>query len=102
MTNKCAEKLYHSRAWRTCRNAYLKSVGGLCERCRAQGIIRAAEHVHHKIRLTAENVGNPNVSLNWDNLEALCAEHHAAEHSGVKRYIVGENGEIITKKERGF
>lgn len=96
-TNKCAESLYHSRAWRECRNAYLKSVGGLCERCLKNGVIRAAKDVHHKIRLTAENVKDPSISLNWDNLEALCAEHHTAEHGSPRRYTIGENGQVIAK-----
>jgi hypothetical protein len=33
-----------------------------------------AEIAHHKIYLTAENVTDPDIALNPDNLEALCLE----------------------------
>mgnify|MGYP002522554509 CR=1 FL=1 len=63
---------YVSQAWADCRSAYRKSVGGLCEQCLKAGIIKAGVDVHHKRKLTAENVNDPAVSLNWDNLELLC------------------------------
>ena len=48
----------------------------MCQRCKRQpGYI-----VHHKIHLTPANIGDPEVSLNWDNLEYVCKECHDAEH----------------------
>ena len=72
-----AEKFYHSRAWRKCRNAYYVSQHGLCERCGNAGLI-----VHHIIELTPKNINDPNITLNWNNLELVCQACHNAEHMG--------------------
>ena len=37
---------------------------------------------YHRRYLTAENLLNPDVSLNLDNLEALCLDCHNTEHFG--------------------
>lgn len=71
-----ARWFYKSAAWQRCRDAYFKSQHGLCERCGGAGKI-----VHHKIYLTPENIHDPSVTLNWENLELLCQECHNAEHA---------------------
>jgi len=86
-------RFYSTQAWKKTRAAYKKSKGGLCERCLKAGIIRAGEFVHHKIHLDATNLHNPNVTLSFDNLELLCRDCHAAEHSD-KRYVVDANGYV--------
>ena len=75
-----ADAFYKSFAWKKCRDSYLNSVGRLCERCAAKGLIVPADQVHHKIKLTPQNINDPMVSLNHDNLEALCIDCHQAEH----------------------
>lgn len=90
-----AKSFYKSKRWQATRLAYLKSVGGLCERCLKKGIYRPAVIVHHKVYLTAENIHTPEVALSWDNLEAVCRECHEQEHTGDgKRYKVDENGRV--------
>lgn len=90
-----AEGFYKGKAWQDCRNAYLKSKQGLCEKCLSRGIIKGAEIVHHKIHISPDNIGNPDISLNWDNLECLCRDCHAEEHTRkVKRHKVDEYGHI--------
>lgn len=87
---------YKTKLWLDCRSSYIKSVGGLCERCYAKGIIKHGDTVHHKIRLTAANIHDPQVTLNHDNLELLCRDCHAKEHHRKqKRYTVSEEGEVI-------
>lgn len=88
-----ARKFYSSIGWQQCRNAYLKSVGGLCERCKAKGLIVPAEEVHHKVKLTAENIDKPDIVLNWKNLEALCKDCHLKEHTK-RRYRVDKDGRL--------
>ena len=51
--------------------------------------------MHHKVRLTVDNIHDPMITLNFDNLELLCRECHAAEH-GNKRYSVDALGRVIT------
>lgn len=38
--------------------------------------------MHHRIWLTPENINDPSVSLNFDNLELLCQDCHNKEHHG--------------------
>lgn len=83
------ETFYKSRRWRECRQAYAKSVGGLCERCLKKGLYVPGRIVHHKEYITDENFTDPNIILNWDNLELLCRSCHELEHKGIgRRYVV--------------
>ena len=89
---------YKSKRWQTTRLAYLKSVGGLCERCLKKGLYKPAVIVHHKVYLTAENINNPEITLNWNNLEAVCRECHEDEHRGQdRRYTIREDGTVEIK-----
>ncbi|MCI1244599.1 MAG: HNH endonuclease [Bacilli bacterium] len=36
--------------------------------------------VHHKVHLTPENVGDPEISINQENLMLLCNECHNKVH----------------------
>lgn len=80
MAQEFSEGFYGSVAWKKCRAAYKKSVGGLCERCLTKGVYSAAAVVHHKIPITPENMGDPHIVLDWNNLEALCMDCHAEMH----------------------
>ena len=97
MAREFAKKFYHTQAWKKCRAAYIKSVGGLCERCLAKGLHVPGTEVHHKIRLTVDNVNDPAVALNWSNLELLCKDCHLAEHDegADHRYTVTDAGQLI-------
>lgn len=88
---------YKTAAWLKCRAAYIKSVGGLCERCLARGEIKPGYIVHHKIHLNAYNVSDPTITLNWDNLEYLCLDCHNKEHFKEEckpRYCVKPDGSV--------
>lgn len=87
-----AKGFYKSKAWQDCRNAYAKSVSNLCENCLKEGIYRKGEIVHHKIHIEPDTIGNPEVTLNWNNLELLCRDCHAKAHGSKKRYRVDEYG----------
>lgn len=76
----------------------MKSVGGLCEDCMKEGRVTAAEEVHHIKFITPENINDPNVTLNWNNLVALCRECHRKRHGArQRRYDVDEWGRVTTK-----
>lgn len=96
---------YNSMAWRNTRRNYTQSVGGLCERCLKRGIIASAEVVHHIVPLTAENISDLNLSLNWDNLQCLCRKCHADVHEEMyakrtkKRYRIDSNGKVVMRDD---
>lgn len=91
-----ATRLYNSSAWQKCRAAYMEKVGYLCEDCLARGVYTKAEIVHHIIPIDETNADDPSITLNFDNLRAVCRYCHAAEHGAKKRrYITDEMGRII-------
>lgn len=76
MSKEFAKKFYKSTVWIKCKNSYIKSVHGLCERCEQPGYI-----VHHKIHLNERNINDPDISLNHNNLEYLCLDCHNKHHN---------------------
>lgn len=103
MAKDFAKSFYASRAWQKCRRAYIESRinidGGLCEKCRTlPGYI-----VHHKIPLSPENINNPEITLNFDNLAFDCKECHDREevHCFVRKdgllVYFDENGDVLDK-----
>ncbi len=95
MAKEFAKKLYRGNLWQICRDGYVKSVGGLCEECLRKGMYVPGEIVHHKIHLTPENINDPAITLNWNNLQLLCRTCHAEKHKRKKRYRVDKNGNVI-------
>ena len=92
-----ATSFYKSKQWKKCRKLYAASVGGLCEICWENGVVVPGEIVHHKIHLTPDNIDNPGITLNWDNLQLVCRDCHAKIHRGEqeRRYIIDEIGRVI-------
>ena len=92
---------YKTIQWKECRNAYMKAQRGLCEECLKMGLITPAEIVHHKVHLNPQNMNDPDITLNWDNLEAVCRLHHAEIHEGQnrnpRRYTVDMFGRVEAK-----
>lgn len=76
MAKDYARSFYDSQAWRKTREAYLQSKHYICEDCGG-----AASVVHHIAYIKPWNVNDPNITLNWDNLKAVCIDCHAKEHS---------------------
>ena len=98
MAQEFAKSFYGSAAWDYTRKAYAKSKQNLCERCLAKGRYTPGAVVHHRIHLTPENITDPAVSLNWDNLELLCMDCHADAHKDHSvRYKVDDMGRVTTK-----
>lgn len=93
MSNDPIAYFYTTRAWRRARKGYIAEKGGLCERCLARGLIVPGEEVHHKVKLTPENLNDPSISLSWQNLELLCKDCHLQEHSGT-RWRADELGHV--------
>lgn len=89
MAREFAKAFYHSKQWEQTRDAYMRmpvrtSRGicppGMCERCFSRGVLRPARIVHHKEHLNPSNIGDPNVTLSFDNLMRVCMDCHAELH----------------------
>lgn len=93
-----AETFYKSTQWQKCRELCIQRAGGLCERCKEQGLINPAVVAHHKTPITLENINDPRITLNLDNLMALCVDCHAAVHKRKKRYTIDEWGRVCGSK----
>lgn len=76
MAQPWAKRFYKSAAWQKCRRSYIANVFGLCEHCSAAGRTRPGYIVDHIIELTPENINNPDITLNHENLQYLCLECH--------------------------
>ncbi len=85
MFNECKEinRFYRSETWKLPRLQKIVSVNGRCEKCDAAG-----EEVHHIIRLTPEDVNDPDVSLNLQNLILSCKDFHNREHGRFKKLML--------------
>lgn len=96
MASEAANKFYSSQEWKDCRKAYKKSVGGLCERCLKKGLYNPGEIVHHKVYIDANNINDPAILTNFDNLELLCRKCHGEEHDKLKRrYKLDAFGRVL-------
>lgn len=86
---------YNSKEWRRVSTAYMSSKLYICERCG-----KPAQICHHKTWLNESNVLDATVSLNPDNLEALCIDCHNAEH-GLRHDITvfDDAGNVVEVKE---
>lgn len=101
MAKEFSKAFYNSAAWRHCRDAYISSVGGLCEDCYKRGIIRHGDEVHHIRPLTPGNIKDPEVSLAWKNLVYLCHDCHEKRHRLLdrgRRYSFDKNGNLVPNK----
>ena len=55
-----------------------------------------AKDVHHKTKLTQQNVGVPDISMNLDNLESICRDCHNKEtHRKLFPYKFDGDGNLI-------
>ena len=54
-----------------------RSIDPLCELCLQNGIITAADEVHHKVRIDDA----PWLRLVWENLLSVCVDCHIKQHA---------------------
>jgi 5-methylcytosine-specific restriction endonuclease McrA len=98
MARDFAKQFYNSTRWLKVRQAVLSKKHGICERC-GKAFPSKELIVHHRIHLDENNINDPNITLNQDNLELLCHNCHAATHSKNddmnRNMTFDENGNII-------
>lgn len=91
MARDFARALYKSKKWEKlrayCMERPVQMDDGrvcpplMCERCFDRvGALVPAEIAHHKRFVTPENVNDPEVTLNADNIMRVCRDCHARIH----------------------
>ena len=76
MAQPWAESFYHSPEWARVREYVRMRDRFTCQKCG-----RPMQEVHHKIHLTRENIWDPKITLNPDNLISLCRDCHMKQHA---------------------
>ena len=84
MAKDYAKRFYSSKRWKNTQAAYMASQHYICERCG-----NMARIVHHIKYISPINIHDPNITLCWDNLEALCMDCHNREHMSTSSCIDG-------------
>ncbi|MCH4566049.1 HNH endonuclease signature motif containing protein [Bacillus sp. ES1-5] len=100
MAKEYAKKFYKSISWKKCRSAYIAiTIDGMCEHCKdVPGYI-----VDHIIEITPQNIDNPDITLNHENLQYLCLPCHNSKTFGEAALIredvmFDENGDLIRRE----
>jgi 5-methylcytosine-specific restriction enzyme A len=71
-----SKRFYHSAAWLKLRLSKLRQ-DPLCQVCIKERIYVAATIVHHVVEITVD----PDLRLDLDNLQSLCAGCHSRMHA---------------------
>jgi 5-methylcytosine-specific restriction endonuclease McrA len=96
MAKEWAKQFYHSKAWLKVRKLVMIRDYYTCVHCG-----EAASIVHHIEELSPENINDPLISLNMDNLESVCHDCHNDIHDMCKTqstqdgFKFDSNGDII-------
>ena len=94
MAKDFAKAFYKSKAWRVVREQALRRDAYTCHDCEGR-----ATEVHHKNPITPENINDPNITLNIDNLESLCWPCHNKRTLGGgdlgDEYRFDEHGQVV-------
>ena len=85
--NKDYQRLLNSKRWKQLRLWKLQQ-NPLCELCQAEGFVRSAIDVHHKVPVESARTPQEMEQLcfNPSNLQALCISCHADIHRNAKSH----------------
>lgn len=85
--NKDYQRLLNSKRWKQLRMWKLQQ-NPLCELCQAEGFVRSAIDVHHKIPVESARTPQEMEQLCFNplNLQALCISCHAKIHREAKSH----------------
>lgn len=103
--DKRYQKLLNSKRWAEVKRIVWQRAGGLCERCRREGLIRAGVDCHHKIPVESANPDDPQamerLAYDVSNIELLCIPCHIKTHQEMRSHTkkkVRENKERARRR----
>lgn len=76
---QCIQQLLVSTAFRELRMLLIIQRGAVCDKCGEVFTDTSKLVAHHKIEVTADNINDPRITLNPDNIGILCMRCHNAE-----------------------
>ena len=96
------QRLLNSKRWKMLRQEYLRA-HPLCERCKAEGHVRSAIDVHHKVPVESAHTIQEmeQLAYDWNNLQALCIPCHMKTHKEMgknKKENVKERKQIALQR----
>lgn len=94
-SNPEVARFYNSPQWKKVRALYKLHKHNICERCGGIGYF-----VHHKVYIDKSNIFNPEVTLNFDNLELLCKNCHNKEHFELAEFT--SDGQLKEQSQTAF
>ena len=96
MAKGFSKTFYSTAAWLTARGIALRRDHFTCQDCGLR-----AEEVHHLEELTPENIHDPAISLNPENLVSLCRACHNRRHFKEgdlpDEFMFDEEGQVIRR-----
>lgn len=95
-------KMINSRRWQRLRQAKINR-SPLCELCKLDGIMSAAQEVHHMIPVESVKDTDKMERLMFDmgNLQSLCHDHHVEVHKLMQSHSKAaamRNNEMLRKR----
>ncbi len=92
------KRFYDSVTWKRTKQDKIIEQRGICQRCGKRGT-----EVHHIIPLNDDNVDDPNIALNLDNLVLLCTSCHnqmriEEEGRNPNQVEFTPDGDVVIKK----
>ena len=91
------QRLLNSKRWRELKVWKHRKEEGLCEMCRAEGIVRSGIDCHHILPVESATTMEEMTRLTFspDNLQLLCVAHHQKVHKEL-----GKNSKANRKQRR--
>ena len=104
--DKRYQKLLNSKRWAEVKRIVWQRAGGLCERCRREGLIRAGVDCHHKIPVESANPDDPQamerLAYDVSNIELLCIPCHIKTHQEMRSHTKEKVKENKSRARRRF
>ena len=113
--DKRYQKLLNSKRWHEVKRFVWQRAGGLCERCRREGIaagvlpdgyIKPGVDCHHKIPVESANPDDPKamerLAYDVNNIELLCVPCHIKTHEELRSHHAETVKERKELKRRRF
>lgn len=96
------KKMINSQRWQLLRRNKINR-SPLCELCRLDGIMSAAEEVHHVVPVESagDYEGMEKLMFDMGNLQSLCHDHHSEVHRLMKSHskaMVQRNNEVLRQR----